>query len=476
MKDGAISSLFINKTTRLPIGKWLEAKLYPTRGFKTRKGWHCMMKPKAPHLSKNNRVWVKVEVKDYEFFERPKSQGGVWVLAQKMRVIEEITHKKTQNKMKNLGEINFGKSGTKFIRAWDNSIWDDKARDHLMLANINSENGEISWWVNNPNDEQRQAVQKYASQFIDDDLLMLELEAEAVLVLQKQKKSHKQSNKKSSSSKKQVIYIKAIEELKYDSEKTFCQIIESISKRELSEDEKQEYIAMLVNDTENKIKFKAGNKILKNEYTMQAVFPPMMKVSEPKDLSFRNKVVSIAKYSSNPKDEVRPVMKYVYHDKNEIVATDGFQLVVIHVDKERDNTYYDYSGTMTFPRETFPKYKNVIPKRIENNNILDLKLLIEQIKGVDKANSFFNKKTNELPAVKLLFKANEQQIFTSPKVTLKALMSLWMSGVTAVDVSVTSKNSVMFHDADDDKTLAVVMAIMSGTDTLFTPILGNGIN
>jgi DNA polymerase III sliding clamp (beta) subunit (PCNA family) len=169
-------------------------------------------------------------------------------------------------------------------------------------------------------------------------------------------------------------------------------------------------------------------------------------------------------------------MKYVYHDKNEIVATDGFQLVVIHVDKERDNTYYDYSGAMTFPRENFPKYKSVIPKRIENNNILDLKLLIEQVKGVDKANSFFNKKTNELPAVKLLFKANEQQIFTSPKVTLKALMSLWMSGVTAVDVSVTSKNSVMFHDADDDKTLAVVMAIMSGTDTLFTPILGNGIN
>ena len=466
MNDGAISSLFINKKTRLPVGKWLDAKLYPTRGFKVRKGWHCMMKPKAPHLSKNGRVWVKVEVKDYEFFERPKSQGGVWVLAQKMRVIEEMTGKK----MKSLGQINFGNSGTKFMRAWDNSVWDDKANDHLMLANINKENGKISWWIDNPNDEQKQAVEKYASQFMDDDLLMLELEAEAVLVLQKQKKSNK------GSSGKQAIYKKALEELKYDGDKTFCQIIERIIKDQLSEDQMQEYIAMLVNDTENKIKFKAGNKILKNEYKHQPVFPKPLKVSEPKNLSFRDKVVSLCKYSSNPKDEVRPVMKYVYHDKNDLVATDAFQLVVIHVDEERENTFYDYSGAMTFPREKFPKYKSVIPERIVNNNILDLKELIEQVKGIDKVNSLFNKKTNELPAVKLLFKENGHSVFTNPKITLKALMSLWMTGVTQVDISVYPNNNIVFYDVDDDKTLAVVMGIAQESDTLFTPILGNGIN
>ncbi len=87
LKDGGLSPLFINKRSRIPIGVWLDAEEHPTKGFAVRKGWHCTLKPFAPHLSKKNRVWVEVEVGDYEIYTRPNSQGSLWVLAQRMKVI-----------------------------------------------------------------------------------------------------------------------------------------------------------------------------------------------------------------------------------------------------------------------------------------------------------------------------------------------------------------------------------------------------
>jgi len=48
------------------------------------------LKPIAPHLSEKDRVWVEVEVEDVEYYNRPESQGGTWVLAQKMKVIKEL--------------------------------------------------------------------------------------------------------------------------------------------------------------------------------------------------------------------------------------------------------------------------------------------------------------------------------------------------------------------------------------------------
>lgn len=90
LKNGQLSPLFINKKSRIPIGIWLDAELFPTKGFSVRKGWHCTLQPYAPHLSDKNRVWVMVEVDDFEFYNRPDVQGGTWVLAQKMKVIGEI--------------------------------------------------------------------------------------------------------------------------------------------------------------------------------------------------------------------------------------------------------------------------------------------------------------------------------------------------------------------------------------------------
>ena len=86
MNDGSLSPLFINKKNRIPIGIWLDAESHPTKGFAYRKGWHCTLKPIAPHLSTKNRVWVEVEIENFEYYNRPESQGGTWVLAQRMKV------------------------------------------------------------------------------------------------------------------------------------------------------------------------------------------------------------------------------------------------------------------------------------------------------------------------------------------------------------------------------------------------------
>lgn len=92
MRDGSLAPLFINKKQRIPVGEWLEAENHPTNGFAVRQGWHCTLKPEAPHLSENPkgdvpRIWVTVEVEDYKTYDRPESQGGTWVLAQRMKVI-----------------------------------------------------------------------------------------------------------------------------------------------------------------------------------------------------------------------------------------------------------------------------------------------------------------------------------------------------------------------------------------------------
>ena len=89
MKDGKLSPLFINKKSRIPVGEWLDAEEHPTKGFAFRKGWHCTLEPVAPHLSDKGRVWVEVEVENVELYNRPESQGGTWVLAQRMKIIKE---------------------------------------------------------------------------------------------------------------------------------------------------------------------------------------------------------------------------------------------------------------------------------------------------------------------------------------------------------------------------------------------------
>ena len=87
-KDDSIGSLFINRKARLPLNRWLKAEKHPTKGFAFRPFWHCTSQPNAPHLSMKGRRWFKVEMKEFEKFERPANQGGVWYLAKKIRILE----------------------------------------------------------------------------------------------------------------------------------------------------------------------------------------------------------------------------------------------------------------------------------------------------------------------------------------------------------------------------------------------------
>jgi hypothetical protein len=89
LKNGELAPLFINKKQRIKAGQWLDAESHPTKGFAYRKGWHCTLRPEAPHLSEKNRVWCQVEIEDYEHYQRPESQGWTWVLAQRMKLIGE---------------------------------------------------------------------------------------------------------------------------------------------------------------------------------------------------------------------------------------------------------------------------------------------------------------------------------------------------------------------------------------------------
>ena len=91
IKEGKLYPLFINRNKETVLGQWLEAECIPTKGFAVRKGWHCCFSPIAPHLKtelKNGekRVWVECEVKDFETYSRPESQGGEWILANSLKV------------------------------------------------------------------------------------------------------------------------------------------------------------------------------------------------------------------------------------------------------------------------------------------------------------------------------------------------------------------------------------------------------
>jgi len=86
MADGSLAPLFINQKMRLTYGEWMEAECIPTKGFAVRPGWHCTCLPTAPHLMEKKRVWVEVEIEGVVEHKRPMNQGGMWYLAERMKV------------------------------------------------------------------------------------------------------------------------------------------------------------------------------------------------------------------------------------------------------------------------------------------------------------------------------------------------------------------------------------------------------
>jgi len=89
LKDGSISSLFINKKERYTIGEWMNSKDIPTNGFKHRPGWHSLENPIAPHLSKQQRAWFEVEIDFVTTEQRPINQGGKWFLSKRLKILKK---------------------------------------------------------------------------------------------------------------------------------------------------------------------------------------------------------------------------------------------------------------------------------------------------------------------------------------------------------------------------------------------------
>jgi hypothetical protein len=107
-KDGKLYPLFINKTVSTPIGEWMQAECFPTKGFAVRQGWHCCFRPIAPHLklqlsNGEQRVWVECEIEDWASYDRPESQGGAWCLAQRMKIIRVMDIKEVEAMQMELG-------------------------------------------------------------------------------------------------------------------------------------------------------------------------------------------------------------------------------------------------------------------------------------------------------------------------------------------------------------------------------------
>jgi hypothetical protein len=93
--NGALGPLFINRSQDIPMNEWLEAEAHQTKGFAFRPGWHAALKPEAPHLkielsNGETRVWARVALSGTRLYDRPESQGGTWVLAERLMVLEVL--------------------------------------------------------------------------------------------------------------------------------------------------------------------------------------------------------------------------------------------------------------------------------------------------------------------------------------------------------------------------------------------------
>jgi hypothetical protein len=89
-KNGTYGPLFINRKQELNSHEWYVAEDHKTKGYAHRPGWHSCEEPLAPHLSKKNRVWCKVLIKDITKHQRPESQGGLWYTSNRLKIIGEL--------------------------------------------------------------------------------------------------------------------------------------------------------------------------------------------------------------------------------------------------------------------------------------------------------------------------------------------------------------------------------------------------
>lgn len=135
--DNQLFPLFINKTKETPIGKWVPAKIIPTKSFSIRPGWHlnCEL-PSAVHLmsadgtyksqrgKKFKRVWCEVEyvadidytneveklprkcftdrLPDGGFYNFKESGNRLWIIADRIKITRILSEEERQQILKEM--------------------------------------------------------------------------------------------------------------------------------------------------------------------------------------------------------------------------------------------------------------------------------------------------------------------------------------------------------------------------------------
>lgn len=137
--EGNLYALFIDKKTNMPVGEWLKAGNFPTKGFAARPGYHIGQICSAPWLMSANgtyksqrskywrRVWAEVEyVADVDYTSivetlpkkcfvdklpengyykfRETGCNRIWIIADQMRITRILSEEERQ---KILNEANY---------------------------------------------------------------------------------------------------------------------------------------------------------------------------------------------------------------------------------------------------------------------------------------------------------------------------------------------------------------------------------
>ena len=130
--DGNLYALFIDKKTNMPIGEWLKAGNYPTKGFAARPGYHIGQICSAPWLMSADgtyksqrskywrRVWAEVEyIADVDYTSivetlpkkcfvdqlpengyykfRETGCNRIWIIADQMKIVRILSEEERQN-------------------------------------------------------------------------------------------------------------------------------------------------------------------------------------------------------------------------------------------------------------------------------------------------------------------------------------------------------------------------------------------
>ena len=146
--EGNLYALFIDKKTNMPIGEWLKAGNYPTKGFAARPGYHIGQICSAPWLMSFDgtyksqrskywkRVWAEVEyVADIDYTS----------------VVETLPKKCFVDKLPENGYYKFRETGC-------NRIW--IITDQMRITRILSE-GERMKILNEMNYDEQEAFEPY---------------------------------------------------------------------------------------------------------------------------------------------------------------------------------------------------------------------------------------------------------------------------------------------------------------------------